>query len=99
MAHGALMHEKEDDVAVVIQDVATGTEVKTVTLEGEAMETVKAVEDIPLGHKIALRDIAEGKEIIKYGRTIGKATKVIPKGAHVHTQNVRSIRWETSIDE
>lgn len=99
MEHGALMHEKEDDVAVVISDVAVGTEVRTVTLNGEEMGSVKAVEEIPLGHKIALRDMAEGKEVIKYGRAIGRASKAITKGAHVHTQNVVSIRWETSIDE
>jgi len=99
MEHGALMHEKEDDVAVVIADVAAGDEVQTVTLNGEAMGTVKATEDIPLGHKIALRDMAAGKEVIKYGRAIGKTRKDVAKGAHVHTQNVVSIRWETSIDE
>ena len=99
MEHGALMHEKEDDVAVVIADVAAGAEVKTVTLDGEAMDSVTAIEDIPLGHKIALRDMAAGKEVIKYGRAIGKTRKDIAQGAHVHTQNVVSIRWETSIDE
>ena len=99
MQHGALMHEKEDDVAVVIADVAAGDEVETVTLNGEAMGTVKAAENIPLGHKISLRDMAAGQEVIKYGRAIGKTRQDIAKGAHVHTQNVVSIRWETSIDE
>ncbi len=99
MAHGALMHDAVDDVAVVIQDVAAGADVKAVTLDGEEVSVVKAVEDIPLGHKIALRDMAEGKEVIKYGRAIGKTTKDIAQGAHVHTQNVSSIRWETSINE
>ncbi len=93
MKHGALVHETVDDVAVVISDVATGTEIKAVTLDGEEVSTVKAVEDIPLGHKIALRDMSKGKEVIKYGRTIGKATQDIAQGAHVHTQNVKSVRW------
>ena len=93
MAHGALMHGKVDDVAVVVQDVGAGTELQAVTLEGEEVAAVKAIEDIPLGHKIALRDLAVGKEIIKYGRAIGKATQAIAKGAHVHTQNLKSIRW------
>lgn len=99
MSHGALMHEEVDDVAVVIQDVAKGDEVSVVTLDGKAMGAVKAVEDIPLGHKIALKDISADKEIIKYGRAVGQATKPIAKGAHVHTQNVRSIRWEASVSE
>lgn len=99
MKHGALMHEAEDDVAVVIDDVAAGVEVKAVTLDGKEIATVKAIEDIPLGHKIALRDISQGKELIKYGRAIGQTSQEIPQGSHVHTHNVRSIRWETSIDE
>ncbi|MCB0153803.1 MAG: UxaA family hydrolase [Anaerolineae bacterium] len=99
MAHGALSHEAVDDVAVVIQDVAAGDEVRTVTLEGQELGVIKAVEAIPLGHKIALRDMSAGHEVIKYGRTIGLTTKAIAKGAHVHIQNVRSIRWETSTNE
>jgi (2R)-sulfolactate sulfo-lyase subunit alpha len=99
MAHGALMHDDVDDVAVVIQDVTTGDDVAVVNLDGKEFGVVKAVQDIPLGHKIALRDMAEGKEVIKYGRAIGAATKDVAKGAHVHTQNVRSIRWEYSVNE
>ena len=99
MAHGALMHEEADDVAVVIQDVSSGDDVTVVTLEGAQFGVVRAVEDIPLGHKIALRNMSKGKEVIKYGRAIGRTRKDIAKGAHVHTQNVVSIRWETSIDE
>ena len=99
MAHGALMHDKVDDVAVVIQDVTTGDNVKAVSLEGEEVAVVRAIEDIPLGHKIAIRQMSQGQEVIKYGRAIGQTRMDIAVGAHVHTQNVRSIRWETSIDE
>ncbi|MBR2343480.1 MAG: altronate dehydratase [Clostridia bacterium] len=42
------------------------------------------------GHKYALRDIAEGENIIKYGNPIGHATAPIKKGEHVHTHNVRT---------
>jgi (2R)-sulfolactate sulfo-lyase subunit alpha len=94
MAHGALMHDEVDDVAVVIGDVAAGSEVKTVTLEGKEVGVIKAVEDIPLGHKIAVRAMGEGKEVIKYGRTIGQTTRTIAQGAHVHTHNIKSIRWD-----
>ena len=99
MAHGALLHDAVDDVAVVIIDISTGDDVKAVTLEGQEIGTIKAVENIPLGHKIAIRDMAAGKDVIKYGRAIGKTTTDIAKGAHVHVQNVRSIRWETSVNE
>lgn len=93
MKHGALMHESQDDVAVVITDVSTGTEVRAVTLDGREICSVKATEEIPLGHKIAVRDIAAGKEVVEYGRPIGKASKAIKQGTHVHTQNLKSARW------
>ena len=99
MAHGALMHNSVDDVAVVIVDVSAGDEVRVVTLEGEEIGLVKAVDNIPLGHKIAVGDLSGEHELIKYGRAIGMTRMAIAKGAHVHTQNVRSIRWETSVDE
>jgi (2R)-sulfolactate sulfo-lyase subunit alpha len=91
--HGALMHEADDDVAVAISDLAEGTEVKMMTIEGQEVGTLTLVEDIPLGHKFATQDIPQGNEIIKYGRSIGKATQAIPRGAHAHTQNIKSVRW------
>jgi (2R)-sulfolactate sulfo-lyase subunit alpha len=91
--HGALMHEPEDAVAVAIVDLAAGTEVRMVTLEGQEVGTLKVVEDIPLGHKLTTRDVAAGAEIIEYGRTIGKATQAIARGAHAHTHNIKSVRW------
>ena len=99
MAHGALMHDAVDDVAVVIQDVAAGDNVRAVTLAGAEVAVVKAVDDIPLGHKIAIRQMSEGQDVIKYGRAIGLTRGDIVVGAHVHTQNVRSKRWETSVDD
>ena len=46
--------------------------------------------DIATGHKYALRDIANGENIIKYGSPIGHATEDIKKGDHVHTHNVKT---------
>lgn len=91
--HNALMHTADDDVAVAIEDLAAGSEAKVMTIEGGGVGTFTIVEDIPLGHKFATRDIPAGDEVIKYGRTIGMATQVIPKGAHAHVQNIRSVRW------
>ncbi len=42
------------------------------------------------GHKYALRDIAEGENVIKYGMPIGHATRLIRKGEHVHVHNVKT---------
>lgn len=46
--------------------------------------------NIPAGHKIALKDIKKGEEVIKYGVVIGKATKDIKKDEWVHTHNLKS---------
>lgn len=60
--------------------------------KGEALTAgqhrVMAREDILQGHKIALRDIREGEDIVKYGCSIGHAVKDIPKGGWVHTHNM-----------
>ena len=44
-------------------------------------------ESIPFGHKVARQGIAEGQVVIKYGVSIGKATKTIQAGEHVHVHN------------
>ena len=46
--------------------------------------------DVSDGHKYALRDIAEGENIVKYGQPIGHATRPIARGEHVHTHNVKT---------
>ena len=46
--------------------------------------------EVPRGHKFALRDIAAGENIIKYGMPIGRATCAVRKGEHVHTNNMKT---------
>ncbi|MDR2103449.1 MAG: altronate dehydratase family protein [Treponema sp.] len=80
-----------DNVAVVLSALKKG---ETLSLTDPARE-ITAADDIPLGHKIALRDIKAGEGIIKYGFPIGGASSGIKKGAHVHTHNVRTLLSET----
>ena len=49
--------------------------------------------DIPIGHKVALSDLAEGDTVIKYGEDIGKMVASAGKGDHVHTHNLKTKRW------
>ena len=51
------------------------------------------VDEIPLGHKIAMTDLKEGDTILKYGHDIGKVVKSIKKGEHVHVHNVKTKKW------
>jgi (2R)-sulfolactate sulfo-lyase subunit alpha len=93
MKHGILMHEPDDDVGVAVADLAAGSDIGAVTLEGAPVGTVRLVASVPLGHKVAMRDIAKGKDVIEYGRVIGIATADAPKGGHVHTHNISTKRW------
>ena len=94
MKHGILMHEPDDDVGVAVEDLKAGSEVGAVTLEGKPVGSVTLVDDVPLGHKVAMRDIASGKDVIEYGRVIGMASQAAPRGAHVHTHNLKTKRWK-----
>jgi len=80
-----MMHHM-DNVAVCIRELSQG---ESLRIQRDDREMKLAVKDsIPLGHKIALGDIAEGEPIIKYGEIIGKATRNITSGQHVHIHNV-----------
>ena len=55
---------------------------------GMEVEGVRTAALIPSGHKVAVRDIAAGAPVVKYGQVIGTASEPIPAGAHVHVQNL-----------
>jgi (2R)-sulfolactate sulfo-lyase subunit alpha len=77
-------------------DLKAGEEVEAVTLEGNPVARLTLVEDVPLGHKVAMRDLAAEKHIIEYGRAIGYAVTGIAAGQHVHVHNIKSLRWAAS---
>jgi altronate dehydratase len=86
----ALVIHQDDDVAVALRDLAARENVD-VRWRGTIMNVV-ALDAIPLGHKLALRAIAEGAAIRKYGEAIGIATQPIAAGQHVHVHNMASQR-------
>jgi altronate dehydratase len=89
----ALVISERDNVATALQPLDDG---RVLDL-GAAAITV--LEGIPVGHKIALRAIAAGEPVIKYGSPIGLATADIAPGAHVHTHNLSSSRGRGDLDE
>jgi altronate hydrolase len=70
----------DDDVVIARVEIAEGTLLQK--------ENVRASVRIPAGHKIAIRDIAQGKPIRRYNQIIGFATQAIHPGEHVHVHNV-----------
>ena len=96
MKKGILLHEPDDDVGVTAMDLKAGEVVLAVTLEGETVTEVTLVNDVPLSHKVAMRAMEANKHVIEYGRAIGYASVDIAAGAHVHTHNIKSLRWAAS---
>jgi (2R)-sulfolactate sulfo-lyase subunit alpha len=88
-----LIHEDKDNVGVAVVDIKAGKKSAGRSLHGKAKPKLKALMDIPLGHKIALQNFEVGDTVIKYGEDIGKVVKAIKKGQHVHVHNVKTKRW------
>lgn len=93
MGYKVVVHAPGDDVGIAVEDLRRGEQVEAFVLRDGLRIPLKVVEDIPLGHKVALRPIPEGKEVIEYGEKIGRAVKAIPQGGYVHVHNLRSLRW------
>ena len=77
----------------VAEGIEAAQELAGWLMDGDQTITIRALDPIPLGHKIALADIAPGDTVIKYGHPIGRATQPIGKGHHVHVHNVKTRRW------
>jgi len=88
-----LVHEKRDTVGVAVVDVKAGQSLEGRSLDSNETLKAKALMDIPLGHKIALKDLKAGETVIKYGCDIGKVVETIKAGEHVHVHNVKTKRW------
>jgi altronate hydrolase len=73
-----------DNVVIALKNFSQG---ETIEIDGKS---IVLLNDIEKAHKIAIKDIEEGAEIIKYGYPIGKTTAAIKTGEHVHTHNVRT---------
>ncbi len=89
-----LVHDHEDNVGVVVvEDLSAGTEMLCVVTSDNSDFKLTAKVDIPIGHKVALKELAEGDTLIKYGEDIGKMVGSAGKGSHVHTHNCKTKRW------
>ncbi|MGB9867483.1 MAG: UxaA family hydrolase [Bacillota bacterium] len=91
MAREALHIDPRDNVAVALKQLSAQERVRVEMADGKAKEILLTA-DIPFGHKFALERIPAGSEVIKYGEVMGKATRDIEPGEHVHTHNVESLR-------
>jgi len=89
-----VVHEEGDGVGVVVvEGVKAGQELTGWIMEDDKDIRVVAKSDIPIGHKLALKDYKPGETVIKYGVDIGKVVSPIAKGEHTHIQNLKTKRW------
>ena len=85
-----VMMKPIDKVAIALMAIPPGSEVE-VTCQGQIFK-VTILEEIKFGHKFAVVEIDQGEEILKYGQVIGRATRKILTGEHVHVHNLEGIR-------
>ena len=76
----AIRLHPDDTVAIALQDLGSGTVL--------AEFGVTLADPVSRGHKIALRDVALGEKVLRYGQIIGQATVPIARGAHIHSHNL-----------
>jgi len=89
-----LVHDRRDNVGVVVvENLTGGTDILGVVTEDNSEIRTVCNQDVPIGHKVALRDLAVGESVIKYGQDIGKVVQPIRRGDHVHTHNLKTKRW------
>ena len=89
-----VLHDAHDSVAVVVvEGVTAGMALSGWIMDEDKMTGVTAKQDIPIGHKVALRDMAVGDTVIKYGIDMGKVVQPISAGEHAHVHNIKTKRW------
>jgi len=89
-----LVHSPRDNVGVVVvEGLASGTDMLGVITETDKTLKLKAKSAIPIGHKVALKALKKGETIIKYGEDIGRMVADAGVGEHVHVHNLKTKRW------
>jgi len=89
-----LVHEQADNVGVVVvEGLKAGTNMLGVITHDNTDFRLTAKNDIPIGHKVALKDLSPGDTVTKYGEDIGKMVGPAKVGEHVHTHNCKTKRW------
>jgi (2R)-sulfolactate sulfo-lyase subunit alpha len=89
-----VLHEAKDTVGVaVVEGIKAGAQLNAWIMDDDEVITVAAKQDIPIGHKVALKDMSVGDTVFKYGVDIGKVVAPIKAGEHAHVHNIKTKRW------
>jgi len=89
-----IVHDEKDNVGVVvIEKIIPNQNCNCWIMENDKSVQIQSINEILLGHKIAMVDLNVDDTILKYGHDIGKVVKPIKKGEHVHVHNVKTKKW------
>ena len=89
-----IVHEDGDGVGVVVvEGIKSGQDLTGWVMAQDRTINIKVLNDIPIGHKIALQDFAPNDAVAKYGVIIGRVVAPIKRGEHVHVHNLKTRRW------
>lgn len=89
-----LVHDHKDNVGVVVvENLRAGTEMLCVVTQDNSSFRMICHDDVPIGHKVALKHLSAGDTAMKYGEDIGRFKAGVEKGRHVHTHNLKTNRW------
>jgi (2R)-sulfolactate sulfo-lyase subunit alpha len=89
-----VLHEVNDSVAVVVvEGIEAGQDLTALILDDNRTISIKANASIPIGHKVAVKAMALGDTVMKYGTDIGKVVAPIAIGEHAHVHNIKTKRW------
>ena len=78
---------------VVVEGVKAGDKLTGWIMDQDKTISFQAVNDIPIGHKLAIKPLAANDTAIKYGVDIGRVVAPIAAGEHVHVHNLKTKRW------
>ena len=89
-----LVHEDGDSVGVVVvEGIKAGQNLTGWVMAQDRTINVKVLNDIPIGHKLSLKELKPDDSVIKYGIVIGRVVAPIKPGEHVHVHNLKTRRW------
>jgi (2R)-sulfolactate sulfo-lyase subunit alpha len=89
-----VLHDASDTVAVVVvEGVKAGMALTGWIMDEDRMVELVARQDIPIGHKVALKGMSPGDTVIKYGIDMGRVVAPIEAGQHAHVHNIKTKRW------
>ena len=89
-----VVHDENDSVGVVVvEGVKAGQKINGWIMDQDKDMHIEARSDIPIGHKLAIRELPKDSTVIKYGVDIGRVVAPIKMGEHAHVHNIKTKRW------